>query len=133
MELIRPLALATLLLVSGAPERGDKSRQQTPGLTGADRQQVSARDRPLAGDVAGSPQLPAADALVQARAFEAIQLEVLKQRQAEKALTLRELSNLQARHHETMMQIIRNLGPSGRYEYNPATGRYDRYVPNPRR
>jgi hypothetical protein len=28
-----------------------------------------------------------------------------------------------------MMVIIRNIGPSGRYEYNPATGRYDRYVP----
>ena len=29
----------------------------------------------------------------------------------------------EARHHETMMTIIRNIGPSGRYEYNPSTGR----------
>ena len=44
---------------------------------------------------------------------------------------LRDLSNAQAQHHETMMLIIRNIRPSGRYEYNPSTGRYDRYVPNP--
>jgi hypothetical protein len=67
------------------------------------------------------------------RRFEAIQREILKQRQAEKDLTIREINDLRARHHETVMQIIRNIGPSGRYEYNPVTDRYDRYVPNPPR
>lgn len=33
--------------------------------------------------------------------------------------------------HEVQMQIIHNLAPSGHYEYNPATGQYDRYVPGP--
>jgi hypothetical protein len=32
--------------------------------------------------------------------------------------------------HETQMQIIRNMAPSGHYEFNPATGQYDRYVPD---
>jgi hypothetical protein len=46
---------------------------------------------------------------------------------------IRALSDLQASHHETMMRIIDNMRPSGRYEYNPATGRNDRYVPYPPR
>jgi hypothetical protein len=44
---------------------------------------------------------------------------------------MRMMSDAQARHHEVMMTIIRNIGPSGRYEYNGATGRYDRWVPYP--
>ena len=43
---------------------------------------------------------------------------------------MRGMSEAQARHHETMMLIIRNLN-TGRYEYNPSTGRYDRWVPSP--
>ena len=50
------------------------------------------------------------------RAFDARQLEVLA------------ISNARAKGHETNMRIIDNIRPSGRYEYNPATGRYDRYV-----
>jgi hypothetical protein len=42
---------------------------------------------------------------------------------------LRHMSNAQAKHHETMMIIINNLRPTGRYEFNPSTGRYDRWVP----
>jgi hypothetical protein len=34
-----------------------------------------------------------------------------------------------ANGHETNMRIIDNYRPGGRYEYNPATGRYDRWVP----
>jgi hypothetical protein len=33
-------------------------------------------------------------------------------------------------HHELVMTIIRNMAPSGRWEYNPSSGRYDRWVPN---
>lgn len=59
----------------------------------------------------------------------AIELDLLKRRQAEFDLTMQMMSDAQRRHHETMMLIIRNIGPSGRYEYNGATGRYDRWVP----
>jgi hypothetical protein len=57
----------------------------------------------------------------------------LQQRNDARQLELRALSDLQASHHETMMLIIDNIRPSGRYEYNPTTGRYDRYVPYPSR
>jgi hypothetical protein len=58
-------------------------------------------------------------------------LQVLKLRQDQHDQFMRMLSDARARQHETMMTIIRNIGPSGRYEYNPASGKYDRYVPNP--
>jgi hypothetical protein len=46
-------------------------------------------------------------------------------------LTYKILSNAQRIKHEATMSIIRNITPTGgRYEYNGATGRYDRYVPN---
>jgi hypothetical protein len=46
---------------------------------------------------------------------------------------IRALTDLQASHHETVMRIIDNMRPSGRYEYDPVTGRNDRYVPRPPR
>jgi hypothetical protein len=62
---------------------------------------------------------------------QAVHIQVLKLRQDQHDQLMRMLSDASARHHETMMTIIRNIGLSGRYEYNPASGRYDRYVPNP--
>ena len=62
---------------------------------------------------------------------DANQMQVLRMRQEQHNQMIRLLSDARARHHETMMTIIRNIGPSGRYEYNPSSGRYDRYVPNP--
>ena len=52
----------------------------------------------------------------------------LQQRHDATQQQVRALSNLQAQHHETMMIIIGNLRPTGRYVYNPSTGKYDRYV-----
>jgi hypothetical protein len=81
---------------------------------------------------AGDPEL-GADPRQSARDLEAIRLLRLQQWSDARQLQIRALSNLRASHHETMMLIIDNMRPSGRYEYNPATGRYDRYVPNPPR
>jgi hypothetical protein len=39
------------------------------------------------------------------------------------------ISDAAAKGHETNMRIIDIYRSSGRYEYNPTTGRYDRYVP----
>jgi hypothetical protein len=64
---------------------------------------------------------------------EAIHMARLQQWNDARQLQIRALSNLQASHHETMMLLIDNIRPSGRYEYNPSTGRYDRYVPYPNR
>lgn len=79
-----------------------------------------ARSVATAGPAAGRPGSP-----------EAVALEVLRRRQAEHDQMMRMMAGAQREHHETMMLIIRNIGPTGRYEYNPATGRYDRYVPYP--
>jgi hypothetical protein len=68
-----------------------------------------------------------------ARDLEALQRARLQQWNDARQLELRALSNLQASNHETQMFIINNILPSGHVEYNPSTGRYDRYVPNPSR
>ena len=80
-----------------------------------------------------APAAPAMGAGVMARPgdAEAIKLAMLRMQFDQRQRFLRDLSKVQAEHHETMMVIIRNIGPSGRYEYNPSSGRYDRYVPNP--
>ncbi len=40
------------------------------------------------------------------------------------------LSRMQRQLHETQMNTIRNIAPSGSWEYNGSTGHYDRWVPN---
>jgi hypothetical protein len=90
-------------------------REEFPKLSQAERERL----RPV----------PVAQARLSAREQEAIHLLVLQQYNDARQLQIRALSNLQAKHHETMMMIIHNIRPSGRYEYNPSTGRYDRYVP----
>jgi hypothetical protein len=112
-------------------KNGDRARQQAllanlkwwredfPRLSRAEREQLR--------------QAPGADARLSARDQEAIARQMLEQWNEAQQLQLRALSDLQAKHHETMMLIINNLRPSGRFEYNPATGRYDRYAPDPRK
>jgi hypothetical protein len=147
-----PQALARL----GGPQRlrqaiandwknGDKARQRAfltdlkwwredfPKLDRAERERPAARNQ-APGQYAERPsQAPGADVRLSARDLEAIQLARLQQYNDARQLEIRALSNLQASHHETMMLIIDNIRPSGRYEYNPATGLYDRYVPYPSR
>jgi hypothetical protein len=87
--------------------------------------------KPRDESIVQSPQSRIAEAKLQQQKMAAIQKEILRQRQANFDVTIRGINRLQSQHHELMKEIIRNIGPSGRYEYNPATGRYDRYVPNP--
>jgi hypothetical protein len=63
-----------------------------------------------------------------ARTADAIHRFHLQQSNDARQAQVRALSDLQARHHELMMQIIANMRPSGRYVYNPSSGRYDRWV-----
>ena len=141
---------------AGGPERlgqlavndwknGDKARQRAfladlkwwredfPKLNRAEREMLAAKNQVPAHYVEPSNQSPAGDARLSARDLEALQLARLQQLNDARQLEIRALSNLQASHHETMMWIIANMRPSGRWEYNPATGRYDRYVPYPPR
>ena len=83
-------------------------REEFPKLSKADRERLAAR-----------PATQTADAIHR--------LE-LQQRNNAQQVQIRALSNLQAQHHETMMLIIANIRPSGRYVYNPSSGRYDRWV-----
>jgi hypothetical protein len=78
-----------------------------------------------------APAAPAVGTVARRETEEALRMAALRMQFDRRQQFLRDLSAVQAQHHETMMVIIRNIKPSGRYEYNPATGRYDRYVPNP--
>jgi hypothetical protein len=64
-----------------------------------------------------------------ARDIAAIQMLKLQMWNDARQTQVRHMSNAQAKHHETMMIIINNLRPTGRYVYNPSTGRYDRWEP----
>jgi hypothetical protein len=126
-------------------KNGDKARQRAiladlkwwredfPKLDRAERERLAAKNEAPGLYVERMWQAPGADARLSARDLEAIHLARLQQWNDARQLEIRALSNLQASHHETMMLIIDNIRPSGRYEYNPSTGRYDRYVPYPSR
>jgi hypothetical protein len=126
-------------------KNGDKARQRAiladlkwwreefPKLDRAERGRLAAKNQVPAQNVEPSNQAPRGDARLSARDPEALQLARLQQWNDARQIEIRALSNLQASHYETMMMIMDNLRPSGRYEYNPVTGRYDRYVPYPSR
>ena len=67
--------------------------------------------------------------LRQAADARAIHLLMLQQANAARQQTILGISNAAAAGHDVNMRIIDNMRPTGRYEYNPATGRYDRFVP----
>jgi len=114
-------------------KNGDAKRQKTvladlkwwredyPKLTPAERDRLVVKAPP----VGGKPE----QAGLSARDVQAIHMLKLQQRNDARHVEIRTMSNAQAQHHETMMFIIHNLRPTWRYEYNPATGRYDRQVP----
>src|SRR5215218_9455163 len=80
--------------------------------------------------LAGRPVGAGADerARQAAQTADAIHLLQLHQGNDARQAQIRALSNLQAKHHETIMAIIGNMRPTGRYVYNPSSGRYDRFV-----
>jgi hypothetical protein len=123
-------------------KNGDKARQEAfladlkwwredfPKLDRAQRERLVARDQAHSPYADPLRQTSEEQARLWAQQQRAIHLAQLQQWNDARQLDILGLSNLQAKHHETMMMLIRNIRPSGRYEYNPSTGRYDRYVPN---
>jgi hypothetical protein len=95
-------------------------REDYPKLTAAERERLVARNTDRA-EAERREQLK--------RDMETLQMLKLQMQHDARMRDIRMLSDLQAKHHELMMRIIDNIRPTGRYEYNPATGRYDRYVP----
>jgi hypothetical protein len=95
-------------------------REDFPKLGKDDRERLAARPRASGPDTERARQA--------AQTAEAIHLLQLQQWNDARQAQIRALSNLQAKHHETMMLIIGNLRPTGRYAYNPSSGRYERYA-----
>jgi hypothetical protein len=95
-------------------------REDYPKLGKGDRERLAARNPAGGGD---------ADRARQATQIaEGIHRFQLQQWNDAQQAQIRALSNLQAQHHELTMIVIGNLRPTGRYVYNPSTGRYDRWV-----
>jgi hypothetical protein len=94
-------------------------REEFPKLSKADRERLAARPVIATDHERARPATQTADAIHRLQ---------LQQWNNAQQVQIRALSNLQAEHHETMMLIIANMRPSGRYAYNPSSGRYDRWV-----
>ena len=62
-------------------------------------------------------------------ALEALALETLRWRAAMQNMYIQAWRSMIESNRATMTQIARNLAPSARYEYDPRTGAYSRYVP----
>ena len=95
-------------------------REEFPKLSKDERDRLAAKNAANVQELERQRQVSLAEMIHMLRmqqAFNARQQQILA------------ISNITARGHELNMQIIRNMGPTYRYEYNPATGRYDRLVP----
>ena len=95
-------------------------REEFPKLSKEERERLAGQNATIARDL---------ERLHQSSIVEMIHRLQLQQAYDARQLEILAISNIRARSHELNKEIIRNMGPSGRYEYNPAAGRYDRYVP----
>src|SRR5262249_12531387 len=95
-------------------------REDFPKLSKEERMRLAAANTVALQDI---------ERLRQSANAKAIHMRLLQQAFDARQLQILALSNIQAAAHETNMRIIDNIRPTVRYEYNPATGRYDRYVP----
>jgi len=62
-------------------------------------------------------------------ALQSLSLETLKYRATLQNMYIQTWRSMIESNCATMTQIARNLAPSGRYDYDPRTGGYSRYVP----
>ena len=95
-------------------------REEFPKLGPEQRRRLSAYNNQVMQEIArarSAQNQQAIQMLLLQQAFDAQQLQILA------------ISNIRTKSHELNMQIIRNIAPSGRYDYNPSTGKYDRWVP----
>jgi hypothetical protein len=95
-------------------------REEIPKLSKEDRDRLATKNAANMRDL---------ERLRQASLAEMIQILRLQHAFDARQQQIQAIRNITARGHELNMQIIRNMGPTYRYEYNPATGRYDRLVP----
>ncbi len=95
-------------------------REEFPKLSQDQRQRLAAYNAKVVQDI---------ERMRYASNVQAIQMLMLQQAFDARQLQILAINNIRAKSHELNMSIINNIRPSGHYEYNPSTGRYDRYVP----
>jgi hypothetical protein len=100
-----------------------------PGLSDADRQNVIYKNLHMGAYVERLHRSPNVDASSWYLALESLTLETFRWRAAMQNMYIQTWRSMIESNRATMTQIARNMAPSGRYEYDPQTGGYDRYVP----
>jgi hypothetical protein len=100
-----------------------------PGLSDAERQDVTYKNQHMGAYVERLHQSPNANARGWYLALQTLALETLRYRAAMQNMYIQTWRSMIESNRATMTQIARNLAPSARYEYDPRTGGYDRYVP----
>ena len=100
-----------------------------PGLSDAERQDVTYKNQRMGAYVERLHQSPNANARGWYLALQTLALETLRYRAAMQNMYIQTWRSMIESNRATMTQIARNLAPSARYEYDPRTGGYDRYVP----
>jgi hypothetical protein len=100
-----------------------------PGLSEAERQNVIYKNEHTGAYLERLHRSSNVDARSWYLALEALTLETFRWRAAMQNMYIQTWRSMIESNRATMTQIARNLAPSGRYEYDPRTGGYDRYVP----
>jgi len=120
---------------------GDESVRQTfvadlkwwlevfPTLSDAQRQNVTYTKEHTGAYLERLHQSRDANARAWYLSLESLALETLRYRATLQNMYIQTWRSMIESNRATMTQIARNLAPSGRYDYDPKTGGYDRYVP----
>jgi hypothetical protein len=100
-----------------------------PTMSEAQRQAVTYTNDHTGAYLERLHQSRNADARTWYFALQSLALETLKYRATLQNMYIQTWRAMIESNRATMTQIARNLAPSGRYDYDPRTGGYDRYVP----
>lgn len=100
-----------------------------PSLSDSERQNVIYKNEHTGAYLERLHRSPNVEARTWYLALQALTLETLRWRAAMQNMYIQTWRSMIESNRATMTQIARNLGPSGRYEYDARTGGYDRYVP----
>ena len=100
-----------------------------PGLSDGERQNVLYKGQHNGAYIERLHRSPSVDARSWYLGLEGLALETLRYRAAMQNMYIQTWRSMIESNRATMTNIARNLAPSGRYEYDPRTGGYDRYVP----
>ena len=100
-----------------------------PTLSDAQRQNVTYTKEHTGAYLERLHQSRNANARAWYVSLESLALETLRYRATLQNMYIQTWRSMIESNRATMTQIARNLAPSGRYDYDPKTGGYDRYVP----